>query len=148
MDATKRKVNAAPLKTMGIVVCCVLVNFLGKRLAAALQLPLWLDCLGTAFAAYVLGPASGAVVGCAGNVIYSFWNANSLVYGLTSAFIGLSIGMAARRRSFETFFGATGLGVAVGAGVAVGVSPVINFKSQGTTKTQLLLSFSASLALL
>lgn len=53
-----------PVKTMLVVFGCVLVNFLGKRFAAALALPLWLDCVGTVFAAYVLGPVSGAVVGC------------------------------------------------------------------------------------
>ena len=110
---------------MLIVFGCVLVNFLGKYLAAELELPLWLDCLGTVFAAYVLGPISGAVVGCTVNIMYSFRDPSSLIYGITSIFIGLVVGLAARKRYFESFFKATSLagGVAIGSVV---ISTVFN----------------------
>lgn len=119
-----------PVKTMLVVFGCVLVNFLGKRFAAALALPLWLDCVGTVFAAYVLGPVSGAVVGCTCNIIYSFWNANSLIYGITSIFVGISTGIAARKKYFETFFKSASLagGVTIGS---VLISTVLNLLLYG-----------------
>ena len=102
---------------MLIVFVCVLVNFLGKRFAAALALPMWLDCIGTVFAAYVLGPISGALVGCTGSIINSYWDANASAYGLTSIFIGLCTGIAARKKYFESFFKSTSLagGMAIGS---------------------------------
>ena len=130
MEANGKQTKYGAWKTMLIVFACVLTNFLGKHIAATLELPLWLDCLGTVFAAYVLGPISGAVVGCTGNIIYSFWNANSLVYGLTSIFIGLTAGVAARRKFFESFFKTTSLagGVTIGAVV---ISTVLNLLFYG-----------------
>ena len=67
-----------PVVIMFIVLCCVMVNFAGKHSAVNNELPLWLDSLGTVFAAYVLGPISGAIVGCSTNIIYYFWDPNSL----------------------------------------------------------------------
>ena len=117
MDTVKSKLKSVPIRTMLIAFACVLVNFIGKHLAATLELPLWLDCIGTVFAAYVLGPVSGALVGCTGNIIYAYWDANSLLYGLTSIFIGISTGIAARKKYFESFFKSTSLagGLAIGS---------------------------------
>ena len=121
MELREKGTEKSPVKTMLIVFICILVNFIGKRTAAALELPLWLDSLGTGFSAYVLGPVSGAIVGCAGNVIYSFWEPNTLIYGITSIFIGLCIGIAARENRLSTLFGATSI-----AGVVAIVSAIIS----------------------
>lgn len=130
MDTGKNKLKSVPIRTMLITFACVLVNFIGKHLAATLELPLWLDCIGTVFAAYVLGPISGALVGCTGNIIYAYWDANSLLYGLTSIFIGISTGMAARKKYFESFFKSTSLagGLAIGSTL---ISVVLNLLFYG-----------------
>ena len=130
MDTNRNKLKNIPLRAMLIASGCVLVNFIGKHLAATLELPLWLDCIGTVFAAYVLGPVSGALVGCTGNIIYSYWDANSLLYGLTSIFIGISTGMAARKKYFESFFKSTSLagGLAIGSTL---ISVVLNLLFYG-----------------
>ncbi|MCR5430952.1 MAG: HD domain-containing protein [Lachnospiraceae bacterium] len=99
------KKNISPVKVTLVVFGCVIINFIGRMLASRLQLPLWLDSLGTVFAAYVLGPISGALVGCTENIVFSFWNPNSIAYCITSIAIGLGVGFAARRKNFETFFG-------------------------------------------
>ena len=39
------------------VIFCITLNYAGKILAEALQLPVWMDAFGTVLAAYVLGPA-------------------------------------------------------------------------------------------
>ncbi len=122
-DITKQIMR--PVTTMLIVFFCILVNFLGKHFAVKNELPLWLDSFGTVFAAYVLGPISGAIVGCAGNIIYYFWDASSLAYAFTSIFIGLFLGIFARRKYFETFFGATSVAGWVTIG-SVTISTIIN----------------------
>ena len=113
------------IRLMVLVFACILVNFLGRHLVAVLQMPLWLDSFGTVFAAYVLGPYCGAIVGIAGNIIYSFWNITSLAYALTSIFIGLSTGYAARKRKFDTFFGAMSVAGWVTI-VSVFISAILN----------------------
>ena len=125
MEMKEKGAGKSPAKTMLLVFGCVFVNFIGKRVADALGLPLWLDSLGTVFAAYVLGPVSGAIVGCTGNIIYSFWESSSLIYGITSIFIGLSIGIAARKDRLSTLFGATSMAGVVAIGSAL-ISTVLN----------------------
>ncbi len=124
-ETVRKEKGYGPISVMLIVFCCVTVNFFGKHLAETMQLPLWLDCLGTVFAAYVLGPVSGALVGFSCNFIYSFWSLNSLVYGITSIFVGVITGIAARRKSFETLFGTTTLAVMLTTG-SVLISTVFN----------------------
>ena len=114
-----------PVRVAVILAGCIAVNLLGKHLAASLQLPLWLDALGTVFAAYVLGPVYGAVAGAAVNVIYTFLDPTSIIYSLTSISIGLSMGYAARRRYFESFFGATSVAGGV-TFISVVVSTILN----------------------
>ncbi len=127
MDNNRKRNNLrnSPIVIMFIVFCCVLVNFAGKHSAVTNELPLWLDSLGTVFAAYVLGPVSGAIVGCSTNIIYYFWDPNSLAYALTSIFIGISFGLAARKRYFDTFFGATTVAGGVTFG-SVTISTILN----------------------
>ena len=121
----KNNLRNSPIVIMFIVFCCVLVNFVGKHSAVTHELPLWLDSLGTIFAAYVLGPASGAIVGCSTNIIYFFWDPKSLAYALTSIFIGISFGLAARKRYFDSFFGATTVAGGVTFGSVI-ISTILN----------------------
>lgn len=86
-------------------VLCVLLNYGGRRLAASLRWPLWLDTLGTVLNAYVAGPYCGAVVGFTSNLIYGMMNAKAVAYSLTSAAIGLIVGYAARKRWLDTLYG-------------------------------------------
>ncbi|MBQ6091118.1 MAG: HD domain-containing protein [Lachnospiraceae bacterium] len=99
------KKQVSPYKVILVVIGSVIVNFLGRSIAVGLQLPLWLDSIGTVFSAYVLGPFSGALVGCTGNLIYSMWNPQAIAYCVVSVAIGVGAGFAARRKNFETFFG-------------------------------------------
>ena len=122
-DRTKRILR--PITTMLIVFFCIFINFSGKHFAVKNELPLWLDSFGTVFAAYVLGPISGAIVGCTGNIIYYFWDSSSLAYSVTSIFIGISLGVAARKKYFETFFGATSVAGCVTIGSVI-ISTLIN----------------------
>lgn len=103
MGRTERR--AALFTALGI---CISVA--GRIIAANLQLPMWLDSLGTVFIAYVLGPVPGAVAGVSGNVIYAILNRGSVLYGITSVAIGFIVGVAAERGYFKTLFGALTVG--------------------------------------
>ena len=82
------------------VIGCILINCIGKWLAGALQLPLWMDSFGTVLAAYVLGPICGAFIGAAVNIIYGLHSSLSLVYALTNVALGILVGICARKGFF------------------------------------------------
>lgn len=83
--------------TLVLIPVGIAINFVGKFVAQALKLPLWLDSIGTVLAAFIAGPWVGALTGALNNIIYgltvdpvSFW------YFITSVGIGLSAGIMAR----------------------------------------------------
>ena len=91
------------LRAVVVVFVCLCVNVFGDFFAQHFSLPAWLDSFGTVFSSYLLGPLCGAVVGVSTNVILSFWDPSSLAYAVTSLMIALSIGIAARKKYFDTF---------------------------------------------
>lgn len=111
----------------GFVLACVLINFAGKLLSERLGLPMWLDSLGTIASAYAFGPVCAAVVGLSVNVIYGLLYAKVyMVYGLVSAAIGVIAGVCAKRRWFDTMFGALSTGFII-ALVSVVISVPCNY---------------------
>ncbi|MBR6395809.1 MAG: HD domain-containing protein [Lachnospiraceae bacterium] len=84
---------------------CVCLNVGGRLLCDRFSLPLWGDSFGTALSAYVAGPVCGAIVGVTGNIIHSSLNRISIAYSITSIALGIIIGMAAKRRLFDRFYG-------------------------------------------
>lgn len=89
-----------------VMAAAIGVNYGGKLLAQCLNLPLWLDSLGTVFAAYLLGPVFGAVTGAAVNLIYGLYAASlvNAVYGLVSITVGVIVGITAKKGYLETLF--------------------------------------------
>lgn len=78
----------------------VLLNFSLYEAAHLLHLPLWMDNVGTAYAAVVLEPAAGLIVAFATNFFQSVfvYSANSLIYYFVSAAVALTFGLCLRRR--------------------------------------------------
>ncbi len=83
----------------------ILINYFGKLLALHFNLPIWLDSFGTAITAYVCDPFCAAIVGLSTNVIFGLDNPTSMLYGLTSIAIGISVAISAKKGRFETLFG-------------------------------------------
>lgn len=88
-----------------LLVGCILLNYIGKTLAAAWQLPLWMDAVGTAAAAYTLGPVWGAVAGVSVNILANLHQPIYMVYGLTNIAVGVIIGLCARKKGVADLFG-------------------------------------------
>lgn len=86
------------------VILCILINYFGKNAAVIWKLPIWLDSVGTIFAAYVLGPVCGAIVGCTVNIIYGLKDPVSYIYAFTSIASGVAVGICARKRMFDSLF--------------------------------------------
>lgn len=105
---------------------CILINYVGKILSNFLVLPVWMDSVGTAFSAYVLGPVCGAVVGAASNIMYCFHFKMSLFYGLTNLVVGVTVGICAKKGFLKNMFGVLSTAFLV-ALLSVLVSVPLNF---------------------
>lgn len=78
-----------------VMAISVLFNTAFYLIAHFCHLPVWLDLQGTAFAAMILEPAAGLLVGLANNFISSifFYDASSLIYFAVSASVALIVGL-------------------------------------------------------
>ncbi len=117
-----------------LIPACIGINYIGKLFAQALKLPLWLDSIGTCIGAVLGGPIIGGICGAANNLIYGFTTGDNitLVYALTSLFIGISVGIMARLGFMETFSKAM-VTACVGGLAAVIVSTPLNIIYWGGT---------------
>ena len=120
--------------TIVLIPACIGINYLGKLFASLLKLPLWLDCIGTCIGAALGGPIIGAICGAANNLIYGFTTGDNitLIYALTSLFIGLVVGIMARIGFMKTFPKAL-LTACAGGLAAVVVSTPLNILFWGGT---------------
>ncbi|MBO6147560.1 MAG: HD domain protein, partial [Lachnospiraceae bacterium] len=84
---------------------CVCLNVGGKILAFSLELPLWADSFGTTLCAYIAGPVCGAIVGLTGNLAYGAIDHFSVAYSVTSIALGIIVGIAAKGKWFDRFYG-------------------------------------------
>ena len=108
------------------VIGCILINCLGKWIAAAGQLPVWMDSFGTVCSAYALGPFCGGVVGAATNVIYGFYYKTSYVYALTNIAVGILTGYYASKGYLKDLFKTMSLSFLITL-LSVGVSVPLNY---------------------
>ncbi|MGN1084965.1 MAG: two-component regulator propeller domain-containing protein, partial [Lachnospiraceae bacterium] len=90
-------------KSILLMLLCILINFLGKYAAASLQLPVWLDVVGTCVAAYFLGPFGGVIAGVTNNLFFGVLNPAAVAYMLTSVAVGLLFGYCAKKGYLENF---------------------------------------------
>lgn len=104
---------------------CILINYGLKALTARLSIPIWLDSVGTAMAAYALGPICGAIAGAAVNIAYGFQDSISFLYAITNAAVGITIGIFAKRKMMVKVFDVVATSVAVTVVAAV-ISTTIN----------------------
>ena len=108
-----------------IVFVSIFLNIAGHQIASSLNLPLWLDSLGTFLTAYALGPICGMLVGAAGNCINSFFNPVYCIYALSSIFMAGIVGALSARGWMDSLLKTMSLSVLVTL-VCVFISVVLN----------------------
>ena len=82
----------------------VAVNFVGGQLASILKLPMYLDTIGTIFAAMLCGPWVGAVTGCLTNVVTGIANPVNFAFIPVNVIAGLVTGFLARKQMFSVWW--------------------------------------------
>jgi energy-coupling factor transport system substrate-specific component len=108
---------------VGVLVACLATNLLGRVLVDTLDLPVYLDMVGTAFSAVLLGPWWGALVGGLTNVAaVPVSGSDSLLFAPVNVVGALLWGYGVRRglaRTIPRFFGLNLVVAAVCSCVAV-----------------------------
>lgn len=115
------------LSTAAIVLIPVAIgiNYVGKTIASLLKLPLWIDALGTILASMLAGPVVGGLVGIINNIIYGFTQSPiATVYAITSAVIGIVVGVLTYKGWLTSIGKASVAGLIVGIFAAVVSTPL------------------------
>ena len=82
----------------------VAVNIVGGQLASILKLPMYLDTIGTIFAAMLCGPWVGAVTGGLTNVVTGIANPVNFAFIPVNVIAGLVTGFLARKQMFSVWW--------------------------------------------
>lgn len=124
---SKKSMWSVKLSTASLVLipAAVGINYIGKLVASALKLPLWLDAIGTALASMLAGPVIGAIAGAINNVIYGLTaDPISFVYALTSIAIGIAVGVMTYKGWVDNIGKAIVTGLVVALVAAIVSTPI------------------------
>ncbi len=86
-----------------LCVACVLVNVLISWVASRLGLPIYLDSIGTIFAAAVGGFLPGVVTGFLTNLLKGFWDLSSVYFMFINILLALTVTFFAARNDLLRF---------------------------------------------
>lgn len=123
----KKGMWSLKLSTAAIVLipAAIGINYLGKLFASLLRLPLWLDSIGTVLASMLAGPIIGAAAGIVNNIIFGLTaDPISTVYAITSAAIGITVGVMAYKGWIASVQKAAVVGLVTGVVAAIVSTPL------------------------
>lgn len=109
-DSSRRKLTWI---TPALIAGGIIVNGAGGWLIARLDLPLYLDTVGTLFVAATAGPLAGAVTGLVTNLILGIVSPGYAPYWLVPVLIGLAAGWLAHAGWFRYWWKAALAGLVV-----------------------------------
>lgn len=105
MDTKQRKDSErVPIKflhAVGFCAACIAINGAGAQIASLLNLPVYLDSLGTVLASMIGGYVPGIVVGYATNLINGVMDSASIYYGIVNVLIAILTASMAQRGWFR-----------------------------------------------
>lgn len=104
----------------------IAINFVGGQISGRLSLPLFLDSIGTAIVAAIMGPWIGAISGVMFNIISSLIGGNIMasLFGICNLATALIVGYMARYGKFHTLVHAIIATVAVALANALLGAPI------------------------
>ncbi len=88
-----------------LIVVCIAINFLGARLALALSLPVFFDCVGTVIAGALGGYIPGVIVGFLSNLVIGAFDLTTIYYAIINVMIAFAAALLARKDAFRRFGG-------------------------------------------
>ncbi len=116
-----------------MMIICVAVNVTGGILARFLNLPFWLDTVGTMAAAVAFGPLPGAIVGLISGLCSGYFSGFSLFYLPVNILVGVMVGFLYPRKTKKEALGIVTLALLNGLISAFISTPVDVLVYQGDT---------------
>jgi PAS domain S-box-containing protein len=110
-----------------LIAAAILLNIgLGQLAQYGLDLPIYLDSIGTILVGALLGPLAGAAVGATSNILWGvlLGSQSAVPYAITAAFIGWAAGYAVSRGAFESVWKVGLAGLLTGIGAALISAPI------------------------
>lgn len=122
MAETQKRISGGKRNLITAMFCLagVALNLLFSGLAATLDLPVWLDTIGTVVTASLGGYLPGVLVGFSTNLLKSFSDSTAWYYGFLNVLIGLTATRLSKKRSrgnLKTFLLAVSLFTLIGGGI-------------------------------
>ena len=111
---------------VALCVVCIALNILGAQLALALNLPVFLDNIGTILAAMLGGYVPAIAVGYLNNLINGFSDSATIYYGVISVLIAITAAFLAKRGWFKKL-PLTLLSIPIFALIGGGLGSVLTF---------------------
>ena len=129
MSDNKKKL----LRKALLMILCILLNICGNKVAKLLQLPFWLDTIGTGITACLYGPFIGALTGLATNLLLGISDILSVYYCFINVGIGVIIGMFAKKGMCSNVFSILCVSVVTGIFTVICAVPVNCLMFEGRT---------------
>ena len=124
------------LITVLLIPIGIVINGAGGWLIAKLNVPFYLDTVGTIFVAVVAGPLAGAITGVVTNVILGFVSRSYAPYWPVPLLIGLAAGLFANAGWFKNWWKVMLAGFIL-AMIAAVTSTLIAMRIHGSTNPNL-----------
>lgn len=119
---------------LAFIPLAIAINVALGAIVKALNMPLYVDSIGTILTTILLGWKRGAVVGVLGFIITSiFINPFAVYFSLTQVAIALFVGFVGNKGWFKNVFRTIGAGAVLGIVTALVSAPVIVLVFQGAT---------------
>jgi energy-coupling factor transport system substrate-specific component len=123
-DASKGKLRGTYMAIL--IPLGVAINLVGGQVASRLQLPLFMDSIGTAIIAAIMGPFVGAISGLLYNIIASIIGGNMMgcLFGICNIATAFIVGFMAKGGKFKTVVHAVIATIAVALANALLGAPI------------------------
>jgi PAS domain S-box-containing protein len=128
--------HARGLIVTALLAACIVLNVVvGQIVRNVLELPIFLDSVGTILAGALVGPLAGAGVGAASNLISGllFNDPGIMPYAITAACIGVAAAAAAALGAFKSLPGAVLAGLLTGVLAALVSAPISAYVAEATS---------------
>jgi energy-coupling factor transport system substrate-specific component len=133
MDSQK-ELKQERMLSLAFIPLAIAINVALGAVVKALNMPLYVDSIGTILTTILLGWKRGAIVGVLGFIITSiFINPFAVYFSLTQVAIALFVGFVGKKGCFKNVIRTIGAGAVLGIITALVSAPVIVFVFQGAT---------------
>lgn len=117
-----------------LISTCIAINMILGQIASMINLPIFLDSIGTFIAAILAGPWIGALTGLLTNLLWGLISSPvAAAFAPVAMIIGISVGFLARFGMFNTWYKVVISGIIITLCITVVATPIRTYLFAGVT---------------